>query len=121
MTNHQPDRRVGGLTNAERAKDGGDALLAFAKSQYPEGSEEITTAVGDLICSLLHYLASMGFQDPVTEMHDALERGKNYYRDETVRESHETDDGEWADEEPPFLEEPLYDPSEWMIHQGVAK
>ena len=60
----------------------------------------------------------MGFEDPVTEMHDALSRGKEHYYDETVREPHETENGDLADEEPPFLKEPLYDPSEWMFQQG---
>jgi hypothetical protein len=114
---------LGGRTNAERAEDGGDALLAFAETQYHHASgEEIPTALGDLACSLLHYLASMGFDDPIEELRSAVDRGEDYFRGECFGgETPETGDGSFA-EEPPFAEAPLYDPSEWMFHQrgGMA-
>lgn len=118
MTKHQPDRRVGGRTNAERAEDGGNALLWFAQTQYnhPTG-EEIPTALGDLVCSLMHYLAAMGF-DPLPTMEEAMQNGAGNYYDESEGEPHESEDGEETDDEPPFAEEPLYDPEEWMIHQA---
>ncbi len=117
-TTHQPLRTVGGITNAERAQQGGDALLAFAVTQYHhESGEEIPTALGDLMCSLLHYLASMGFDDPVRALQKAMHDGEGHYVDETVNEPHEDAFGEIATKEPPFADAPLYDPAEWMRHQ----
>lgn len=116
-TKHQPLRTVGGVTNAERAQQGGDALLAFAETQYHHDlGEEIPTALGDLMCDLSHYLASMGFEDPVQTLQEAVRNGEGHYEDETVNEPHEGEDGEYA-EEPPFADAPLYDPAEWMRHQ----
>jgi hypothetical protein len=119
MTKHQPDRRIGGRTNGERAQEGGDALLAFADTQYHHQSgEEIPTALADLMCSLLHYLASMGF-DPMETLADAVKNGEGHYLDESVYEPHEREDDEEYGE-PPFAEHPAYDPEDWMYQQKAG-
>jgi hypothetical protein len=118
-TEHQPDRMTGGVTNAERAEDGGDALLRFARGQYhhPSG-EDITTALGDLFCSLLHFLGSMGYDSPVITMREALKEGQAHYRAETYGgEPPEDEDGREV-EEPPFASDPVCDPDRWMILLG---
>jgi hypothetical protein len=49
----------------------------------------------DLVCALIHYLASMGF-DPMATMEECFERGKWHYTAEAMEEPHENPDGSIA-------------------------
>ena len=115
-TIHQPERTIGGVTNAERAKSGGRALAQFAKTQYGYG-EDIETVMTDLMCNLMHFAASMGVSDPLDFVMDAVTTGEGHYRAEATDEPHEGEDGELASE-PPFATDPACDPSEWMKYYG---
>lgn len=114
-TKHQPDRVVGGRSNDERAYDAGAALFEYgSRVYYSRHGEAIETALQDLFTDLHHFVAAMGFEDPIATMKEALKNGCGNYNDEAFEGEPHMDDEH--SEEPPFAEEPWCAPEDWMIY-----